>query len=99
MAGITVGVLTSVWLLLHNRKNLHKVFQPRRELVPESKRPPELPTGTLSFWKTVWSLPDKEIIVANGLDAYLFLRYIKVFGVQMLGPYVILSIAICVPIS
>ena len=99
VAAITVGVFTSVWLVLHNRKNLRRVFQPRRELVPDSKKPPELPGGVLPFWKTVLGTPEKDIIVANGLDAYLFVRYLKVFGVQMLVPYVLLSIAICVPMS
>ncbi|ORX37159.1 hypothetical protein BD324DRAFT_579500 [Kockovaella imperatae] len=99
VAGITVGGFSLVWLILHNRKSLRRVFQPRAEIAPESKRPPELPGNPLSFWKTIWSLPDKEIMVANGLDAYLFVRYLKVFGLQMMGPYVILSIAICVPMS
>ena len=99
VAAITVGAFTGLWLFLHSKKKLHKVFQPRSELAPEAKRPADLPSGVLPFWKTVFGLPEKEIIVANGLDAYLFVRYLKVFGVTMFIPYVILTIAVCVPIS
>jgi hypothetical protein len=98
-AGITVGVFTGIWLFIHSRKELQNVFQPRTELAPEGKRPPKLPSNAISYWKTVFSVPDKEIIVANGVDAYLFIRFIKVFGLQMLVPYVVLTFAICIPIS
>lgn len=98
-AGIIVGAFTAVWVVLHGSKRLRKVFQPRAELAPKSKRPVHLPDGIFSFWRTVLQTPDQEIIVANGPDAYLFVRYLKVFGVQMLVPYVILSIAVCLPVS
>lgn len=98
-AGITVGVFTGVWLILHGRRTLDRVFQPRVMLAPDAKRPEPLPSGTFSFWRDIFSTPDSAIIVANGVDAYLFVRYLKVFGLQMLVPYVILSFAVCIPIS
>jgi hypothetical protein len=98
-AAITVGVFTTVWLVLHRSKRLREVFQPRVEKAPLSKKPPMLPDGPLAFWKTVFGLPDKEIIVANGPDAYFFVRYLKVFGIYMLVPYVLLSCIICIPVS
>lgn len=98
-AAITVGVFTAAWLYLHSRKDLNRVFQPRTELAPEGKRPPPLPRNIIGYWRTVFSVPDQDVIVANGVDAYLFIRFLKVFGIQMLVPYVILTFAICVPIS
>jgi hypothetical protein len=98
-AGITVGAFTGAWLILHSRKGLNRVFQPRVELAPESKRPEPLPSNILAYWRKVFSVPDQEIIVANGVDAYFFVRFLKVFGLQMLVPYVILTFAICIPIS
>lgn len=98
-AGITVGAFTAVWLLLHRSKRLREVFQPRVEKAPVAKRPPLLPDGPLSFWRTVFRLPDQEILVANGPDAYFFVRYLKVFGLYMLAPYFFLTFVILIPVS
>lgn len=98
-AAITVGVFTTVWLVLHRSKKLREVFQPRSEKAPASKKPPLLPDGPLSFWRTVFSLPDREIIVANGPDAYFFVRFLKVFGLYMLLPYFLLTFIILIPVS
>jgi len=100
VAAITVGAFTTVWLVLHRSKRLREVFQPRVEKAPLSKRPhQQLPDGPLAFWKTVFGLPDKEIIVANGPDAYFFVRYLKIFGLYMMGPYVLLTCAVLIPVS
>jgi hypothetical protein len=99
VALITVGAFSALWIVLHGKANLRRVYQPRAILAPESKRPQELPGGPLPFWKTVFSLPDKEIIVANGVDAYLFLRFIKVFGLFMLLPYFLLTFIILIPLQ
>ncbi|WWD18719.1 hypothetical protein CI109_103173 [Kwoniella shandongensis] len=99
VAGITVGAFTAIWLILHGRKTLRRVYQPRIELAPESKRPQALPSGVVPFWRTIFSTPDRDIIVANGLDAYFFVRFLKVFGLQMLVPYVFLTFVVCIPLS
>jgi len=99
VAGISLGAFTAVWLALHRSKRLEEVFQPRVEKAPLIKQPPRLPGGPLAFWKTVFSLPDKEIIVANGPDAYFFVRYLKIFGLYMMAPYVFLTCAILIPVS
>lgn len=99
VAGITVGAFSGVWLIMHGRSSLTRVFQPRVELAPAAKRPPALPSGLFAFWKTVWSTPDAEVIVANGPDAYFFVRFLKVFGVFLLLPYFILTFVICIPLS
>lgn len=99
VAGITVGAFTALWLVLHGRRNLKRVYQARTELAPVSKRPPELPSGLVAFWRTVFKTPDTEIIVANGVDAYLFARFLRVFGVEMLVPYFLLTFIILIPVS
>lgn len=99
VAAITVGAFTAVWAILHARKQYKGVYQPRLELAPEGKRPKPLPNGIIAFWKGVLQTPDQDIIVANGLDAYFFVRFCKVFGVRLLVPYVILGCAVCIPVS
>ena len=58
-----------------------------------------LPSGIFGFWGKVWSLPDAELIVANGPDAYFFVRFLKIFGWLMLLPYFILSFVVCIPLA
>ncbi|KIR96993.1 hypothetical protein L804_05651 [Cryptococcus deuterogattii 2001/935-1] len=99
VAGITVGGFSALWLVLHGRKDLQRVFQPRTILPPEGKRPQPLPSGIIAFWKTLFKTPDQDIIVSNGPDAYFYVRFLKVFGLQMLIPYVILTCAILIPVS
>ncbi|AAW47229.1 conserved hypothetical protein [Cryptococcus deneoformans JEC21] len=99
VAGITVGAFSALWLVLHGRKDLQRVFQPRTILPPESKRPQPLPSGIIAFWKTLIQTPDQDIITSNGPDAYFYVRFLKVFGFQMLIPYEILTCAILIPVS
>ncbi|WVR06572.1 hypothetical protein IAU60_003604 [Kwoniella sp. DSM 27419] len=99
VAGATVGGLTVLWLVLHGRKTLHNVFQPRVQLAPKGKRPEPLPSGVFAYWKTVFKTADQDIITYNGPDAYFFVRFLKVFGLEMLLPYWILTFAVCVPVS
>lgn len=47
----------------------------------------------------MFKTPDQDIIVSNGPDAYFYVRFLKVFGLQMLIPYVILTCAILIPVS
>lgn len=94
---ITVGVCAVFWLVFHNRGSFRRVFQPRTELAAEGKRPEQLSKGTFAYWKQVFSHPDKEILAVNGPDSYFFVRYCKVFGLEMMVPYVILTFAACVP--
>jgi len=98
-AGITVGAFTTIWAVLHGRSKLRRVYQPRTELAPEGKRPTALPDGIFAFWKTVINTHDQDIIVANGLDAYFFVRFLKVFGIKLLLPYAFLSVVICIPVA
>lgn len=89
----------TLWIVLHGNKKLRRVYQPRTELAPEGKRPSELPDGIFAFWKRVLTTHDQDIIVANGLDAYFFLRFLKVFGIKLLLPYVFLTVVICIPVA
>ena len=100
VAGITLGAFTAVWAILHGRKKFAtRVYQPRVELAPEGKKPKQLPLGIISFWRPVLDTPDQDLIVANGLDAYLFVRFLKVFGVKLLIPYFLLTFVVCIPLA
>src|SRR5699024_8587680 len=46
--------------------------------ISTSERSPELGTGWFSWFGTFWKLPDAHALTHQGLDAYLFLRYLRV---------------------
>ena len=99
VAAATVAGFTAAWMVLVRQKRFSAVFNPRGALAPEGKKPIPLPNNIVGFWRTIFSIPDTDIIIANGPDAYLFVRFLKVFGLEMLIPYLILTVAICIPIS
>lgn len=49
----------------------HKIFLLR-------ERSPELPGGWFRWYKTLWDIPDIFVLHRQSLDAYLFLRYLRI---------------------
>lgn len=97
---ITIGVCLLFWLVFHGRKSLYKVFQPRAALAsPDEKPPTDLPANPISWWKRVFSLDDTEVLDLNGPDAYFFVRFLKIFGLYLLAPYLVLTFGACIPVS
>lgn len=94
---ITVGVCVLFWLVMHNRKSLVRVFQPRTVVAPDGKPAEPLPGQPVSWWRKVFSLDDTNVLEANGPDAYFFLRYLKIFGLYMLIPYLFFTFAALLP--
>ncbi|KAI5449824.1 phosphate metabolism protein 7 [Naganishia albida] len=94
-----VGALSAVFFLLYRNPKLQRVYQARHELAPDEKRPAALPRGIVPWWKTILTSPDKLIIEQNGLDAYFFLRFIKIFGLFLLVPYFLLTWIVLMPVS
>lgn len=45
---------------------------------PFSERSPELPDGWFRWYKTLWKIPDIFALRHQSLDAYLFLRYLRI---------------------
>lgn len=59
------------------KSKLWRIYMPRAYLPPPDKRATELPSGPWRWIPAVlWSDPE-NIIHQNGLDAYMFLRFIK----------------------
>ncbi|KAG7531583.1 hypothetical protein FFLO_04242 [Filobasidium floriforme] len=90
------GALGLVLLVLS--KKYKRVYESRMMLATDGKRPPPLPTG-FALVKAIIQTPDDLIIEQNGLDAYLFVRFIKVFGIWMLVPYFLLTWIILMPVT
>lgn len=99
VAAITVGVCVVFWFVFFGRKQFQRVYQPRTLLAPLDKRAEPLPSQPHAWWKRVFTLNDDEILHLNGPDAYFFVRFIRIFGLYAMVPYILLSFAVCVPAS
>ena len=54
------------------------VSQPRTYLVPERQRTIQHPLGKISWIPRMFQIPDRIILQHSGLDAFFFLRYIRI---------------------
>ncbi|KAK1590472.1 uncharacterized protein LY79DRAFT_590427 [Colletotrichum navitas] len=86
---VPVFIYTAVCLLVFwaLRRRSQRVYSPRTILkdffsqhVP-SERVAPLPKGWLNWLRPFWSTSDVEILNRSSLDAYLFLRYLKVLSI------------------
>lgn len=93
IGAVTIGVCLVFWGVFHARTSLMRVFQPRVELGAPDKRPNRLPNNPIGWWKTIFQVKDEHILYINGADAYFAVRYIKIFGVGLLGLCAFLSLA------
>ncbi|SCU84251.1 LAMI_0C06810g1_1 [Lachancea mirantina] len=89
---ILYGIICIVFVLLFTRlrpKN-PRVYQPRALkdviTVPEEERTEEVPAGSYQWAPFLLSKPHSFLIQHAGLDGYLFLRYLSIFGgLSLLG--------------
>ncbi|KZL83144.1 duf221 domain-containing protein [Colletotrichum incanum] len=81
---IPVLIYTTVCLLIFwalRRRSL-RVYSPRtilRDFFSHEQSAP-LPKGWLDWVKPFWAVPDTEILNRSSLDAFLFLRYLKLIS-------------------
>ncbi|KAI1750044.1 hypothetical protein F4782DRAFT_532935 [Xylaria castorea] len=75
---LTAAVYISIFLCL--RKSQRRFYAPRTYLgsLRESERSPVLPNGLLNWFGAFWKISDYHPLQHQSLDAYLFLRFLKV---------------------
>ncbi|EIN07902.1 DUF221-domain-containing protein [Punctularia strigosozonata HHB-11173 SS5] len=71
LLAVEVGAFTIL------KSRLGRIYTPRTFLPPPDKRAQELPTGIWRWVPAVLLSNPKDIIHKNGLDAYMFLRWMK----------------------
>ncbi|KAI1172392.1 hypothetical protein F4777DRAFT_515956 [Nemania sp. FL0916] len=78
---LTAAVYLSIFLVL--RKSHRRFYAPRTYLgsLRESERSPALPTGLLNWFGAFWKISDYHPLQHQSLDAYLFLRFLKILVV------------------
>ncbi|KAF4972945.1 hypothetical protein FSARC_614, partial [Fusarium sarcochroum] len=85
-----------MFLVLRNK--LDRVFKPKTYLTPTGERTSPPPQGFCHLMKELWSFSDQKVICKCGLDAYLFLRYLKILMVVFI-PIACLTIPVLVPLN
>ncbi|KAJ6444898.1 DUF221 domain-containing protein [Purpureocillium lavendulum] len=94
---VPVLVISAVYIIIFLifRRSQRRFYAPRTYLgsLRENERSPELGGGWFSWFGTFWKLPDAHALTHQGLDAYLFLRYLRVACIITL-----VSIAVTWPI-
>ncbi|KIO24905.1 hypothetical protein M407DRAFT_15343 [Tulasnella calospora MUT 4182] len=77
---------------------LHRVYSPRSFLPPPEKRAEKLPSGPWKWFIALVTSPTKDIIRKNGLDAYLFIRFLRVL-IFIFGCFTIISWPILITVN
>ncbi|KAJ8076810.1 phosphate metabolism protein 7 [Marasmius tenuissimus] len=91
-----LAIELSAFVILKRR--LGRFYAPRTYLPPPDKRAKGLPDGWWRWLPVTLKAPAQDIIHKNGLDAYMFLRFIKMLCTIFLV-YSFASIAIIVPVD
>lgn len=94
-AGI-LAVEVGAFVILKSR--LQRVYTPRTYLPPPDKRATTLPPGPWKWLPALIFTPTKEIIHKNGLDAYMFLRFIKLL-IKIFAAFTFLTFAVIAPVD
>ncbi|KAK1752140.1 hypothetical protein QBC47DRAFT_389846 [Echria macrotheca] len=79
---VPVAIVSAVYLaiFLVLRKSNRRYYAPRTYLgsLRESERSPPLPDGLFNWFGTFWKLPDVYALQHQSLDAFLYLRYLRI---------------------
>ncbi|KIY65025.1 DUF221-domain-containing protein [Cylindrobasidium torrendii FP15055 ss-10] len=93
---IVFGVEIAAFTIL--RPYFKAIYAPRTYVPALSKRIKELPRNIILWPLAVFNADPKDIINANGLDAYFFVRFLRLM-VKIFLPIWILSWAILLPVT
>ncbi|KIW06614.1 uncharacterized protein PV09_02328 [Verruconis gallopava] len=85
-----------VFYVLKNR--FTRIYRPKTYLVPEKDRTKPPPAGAFRWLIPVFTTSNSELIAKCGLDAYFFLRYLRML-LKIFVPSAVLILAILLPIN
>ncbi|KAK0629621.1 hypothetical protein B0T17DRAFT_487473 [Bombardia bombarda] len=78
---VPVIVISSIYLIIFLilRRSKQRYYAPRTYLgsLKESERSPPLPNGLLNWVGTFWKIPDVYALQHQSLDAYLYIRFLR----------------------
>ncbi|KAK4542665.1 hypothetical protein LTR36_006237 [Oleoguttula mirabilis] len=80
------------------RLRLSRIYRPRSYLVPERERVPAPPRGVFAWLGPLFTTPNLSFIQKCGLDAYFFLRYLRML-LKLFLPIALIVLPILLPIN
>ncbi|KAK2807329.1 hypothetical protein FQN50_005484 [Emmonsiellopsis sp. PD_5] len=80
------------------KAKLTRIYQPRTYLVPERERTDPSPAGFFQWIAPVFRTSNSEFIQKCGLDAYFFLRYLRML-LKIFLPLALIIIPVLIPIN
>lgn len=92
---VICGVEIVVFMIL--RPKFKKVYQPRSYLPVRDRRSEALPSSFFGWLPAIFKADPEQIIQKNGLDAYCFLRFLRLMAF-IFGPMFFFSWAILLPV-
>ncbi|QIW96164.1 hypothetical protein AMS68_001682 [Peltaster fructicola] len=87
---------TAIFIILRDR--LTRIYRPKSYLVPERQRMALPPTGLIEWIKPVFTTSNMTLIQRCGLDAYFFLRYLRML-LKIFVPAGCIILPILLPIN
>jgi len=93
---VVFSIQALVFLLIKDR--FARIYQPRTYLVPVRERTDPAAPGWFKWIKTVLSTGNAEFVQKCGLDAYFFLRYLRML-LKIFVPAAIVIIPILIPLN
>ncbi|KAF9058941.1 hypothetical protein BDP27DRAFT_529917 [Rhodocollybia butyracea] len=91
-------LLVEVGLFLTLKQRLERIYSPRTYLPPPDKQSTKLPSGPWKWLPAIINARAEDIIDKNGLDAYMFLRFLKML-VWIFLVFTVLTFVIIVPVD
>ncbi|GAA5838909.1 hypothetical protein JCM11251_003734 [Rhodosporidiobolus azoricus] len=93
---IVAGIQLAAFIVLKNR--FRQVYSPRSYLVPPKERVDALPHSFLGWIPYVIRTPATTILHKNGLDAYVFVRFLYMM-LEIFLPFMVVTWVILLPID
>ncbi|KAK2740225.1 hypothetical protein FQN55_008951 [Onygenales sp. PD_40] len=101
MASLATAIIifaVEFFLFVLLKAKLTRIYQPRTYLVPERERTDPSPAGFFQWITPVFRTSNSEFIQKCGLDAYFFLRYLRML-LKIFLPLSLVIIPVLIPIN
>ncbi|KAI5480450.1 AMP deaminase [Pseudohyphozyma bogoriensis] len=93
---ITCAVYLTIFMVLRTR--FRRIYAPRTFIPPPSQRVEPLPHGLFSWIPAILKADASQIIQKNGLDAYVFVRFLWLM-VEIFVPFMVLTWIVIMPVD
>ncbi|KZV98973.1 hypothetical protein EXIGLDRAFT_831757 [Exidia glandulosa HHB12029] len=91
-------LLVEVGAFMYLRRHVKKIYAPRTYLPPPSRRSQPIGKGYFEWIPAIIKTPATEIIHKNGLDAYFFLRFLRLL-LKLFTAATFITFAVLVPVN